>query len=589
MAINLNMIVLANILAASGYKGAQAYKSVTAKFPGQTFIPSRPGADLIKVIGEKAGDKPDSKRIFLVTSANGTGKTTTAINICYNLAYPGCNIWKYAKDYETGEEFPGFFNYPFFQDYPDHWPKTIWYVSNKDALKNIDKKFKMWASREIINSFKYSSQRIDKIDFPGSGWDCYFKTVDQDPQTFETADVGVIIFDEPPPYQLFTAAVSRVRSGGIIIIPATPLFTAAWFVDNIIDVIKKDGDKTDMVHQKVNVWTNCIEKAGYWDLGWAGLQPKGNLWKTNIDFMIKHWDIDELEARRDGEFKYLTGLIYKIYNPEIWLPRKQEPHMPSRYFSYRFIIDPHERKPPLMYWCRVHQNGNQFYRYIMRTWPSIYDDEFHNTPFHKIKDAGKFTIKDYVRIIQRIEKQLEIPDRTKIKRIMDPNMGNKRDQDTGLTTAQMYTKHAREMLGEQWGFNTNAVDNLYYGHEAVRMLLQKDEYGLWPLLLDPQCDEIDYGFRHYAYEDLSAKQAEKKEISIKVKEIGKDPMDLLRYDVMVPVTMEEFLNMPGNEVSNDFGEAKYDYDAEVRKISRNVSIDRSWTQNVRRPDGASGS
>lgn len=572
------MIILNGIHEASGFEGVSAYKRLTDHFPAQTFIPSRPGADLIRVIGEYAGDLPTSKRVFLVTSANGIGKTTTAINICLNLAYPGLNTWQYAKDYETDEEFPGFFNYPFFQDFPKDWPKSIWYVSNKDALKSIDKKFKMWCSKDVIGAFKYSSQRLDHIKFPGSDWDCYFKTIDQDPQTFETADISVIIFDEPPPYRLFAAAVSRVRSGGIIIIPATPLFTAAWFVDNIIDVIKKEGEKSDMVHQTVNVWTNCIEKAGYWDLGWAGLQPKGNLWKTNIDFMIKHWDPDELEARRDGIFKYLTGLIYKIYDQTIWLKTTQSPAMNPKYYAYRMLIDPHERRPPAIYWARIYQSGNHYYRYIMRTWPSIYDNEYHNLPFHRIKDAGKLTIRDFVRIIKRIEEELKIPIRSRIKRVMDPNFGNKRDADTGLTTAQMYTRAAEELLKEQWSFNTRAVNNLYYGHDAVKQMLKPDQYNISPLLLDPNCDELDYGFRHYSWEDLTTKQAEKKEISLKVKEIGKDFMDLLRYDAMVPVTVDEWERQYDPYEDVDYGERITDY----------PDIDRSWRTKVQRPDGARG-
>ena len=571
------MIVLNHIAKASGLDGVTAYMRMNNHFPAQVFVPSRPGADLIRTIGETAGEEPDSKRVFLVTSANGTGKTTTALNICLNLAYPGLNVYEYAKDMETGEEFPGFFNYKFFQNFPAHWPKSIWYVSNKDALKSIDKKFKMWCSRDVINAFKYNNQRLDHIDFPGSDWDMYFKTIDQDPQTFETADISVIIFDEPPPYRLFTAAVSRVRSGGIIIIPATPLFTAAWFVDNIIDVIKSEGDKTDMVHQTVDIWTNCIEKAGWWDLGWAGIQPKGNLWKVNIDFQIKHMDPDEIEARTKGEFKYLVGLVYKIYDPVIWLKDVQQPATNPKYYAYRFLIDPHERRPPAMYWVRMHNNGNNFYRYIMRIWPSREDTEFHGLPFHRIKDAGKYTIKDFVRIIKGVEEQLEIPLRDRIRRIMDPNFGNKRDADTGLTTAQMYQRAARDLLKEEWSFNTTAVDNLYYGHEGVKQLLKKDEYGYYPLLMDPNCDEIDYGFRHYSWDDLTAKQAEKTEINLKVKKIGKDFMDLLRYDVMVPISMDEWVK-------------EYDPYEDVDYDERITDYDRSWRHSAPppRPKGAAG-
>lgn len=566
------MWIKRNVFDRSGEEGLRILSGRMETFPAQMFIPTRPAADLIRVIGTTV----PKKRIFLMTSGNAASKTTTTIQILLNIVYPGLNLINYAKDLDTGEEFPGFFNYPLYQRFPKDWPTQAWYVSNKDALKSIDKKWRMWVNSQIAGGFKYDSQKLSLINFPGTKWQVQFKTIDQDPQTFETADVSVVVFDEPPPYRLFAAAVWRLRNGGIIIIPATPLFTAAWFVDEIIDKIKQEGEKSDMFHQKVSIYTNCIEKAGWWDLNEWGIQLKGNLWEENVEFMIKHMDPDEIEARRDGEFKYLTGLVYKIYEqPRTFLkdmlPLKTNP----LYYAYRFLIDPHDRRPPAMYWERVTPN-QPFQRYIMREWPNIKDTQYNGLEFHRIKDAGKYTIRDFVRIIQQIEKEeLRIPDRARIKRIMDPNFGNKRDEETGKTTKQMYIDAAKEILNEDWAIDTSAMDSIDHGHKAVKELLKPSETGWMPLLLGPGCNEIDWALRHYSYEDLTPTMEERKEVTVKVKEIGKDFMDLLRYDAMIPISIDEFPIIRDPYEDRDYGDRT------------EGGIDRDWRFKMPppRPDG----
>lgn len=560
------MIKLNNIAAASGKRAVGAFKTITEKFPAQTFLPNRPQADLVKAIGTMAPPFGD-KRIFLVTSANGTGKTTAAFNIILNIAYPGLNIYKYAKDVQTGEEFPGFFRWPFYMKFPKTWPKNVWYVATKDALKAIDKKLKEWASQPIIDNFKYDSGRkLESIHLPDTDWDIYFKTIDQDPKTFETADVSIIIFDEPPPYRLFTAAVSRTRKGGIIIIPATPLFEAAWFVDEIIDKVDEDGDK---YHQTVNVWTNCIEKAGEWDLGRWGVQKKGNLWHRNIEFQIRNWDPDEVEARRDGEFKYLVGLVYKTYKADLHWLKEPIPAIPSpMHYMYRMIIDPHDRRPPAIIWVRYDKFGR---RYIMREWPSRIDPQYNHLPYHKIKSADPLTIRDFISIIAKIEREFEIPQK-RLQRIMDPRFGRKPIRTTGRTVAQEYTHIARNLkddlkLADNWGFILSLGDDtaegatLAAGHKAVKEILKPMADGDLPLVIDPSCYNVNYAMTHYSYDELTPKQEEKKEVSERVREIGKDFADCVRYDVMVPFTYVELPFEKDPYEPSDYDE-KEDWQAE---------------------------
>lgn len=561
------MVRLEAIRDAGGLAACKVYMEQSARFPAQFFLPNRPQADLIRAVGELTPDK----RIYLVTSANGIGKTTAAINILLNIIYPGLNAWPYARDCETGEVWPnGFFDFPLYRQFPLSWPRNVWYISNNDAIRSIERKFREWTNPRDVQFPRDGRTHASRVLFPSRpSWEISFKTIDQDPQTFESADISIVIFDEPPPYRLYNAAVGRLRSGGIIIIPATPLFTAAWFVDEIINRVGVDGDK---YHQTVNIWTNCIEDAGSWDLGpiW-GVHPKGNLYKRNIMFLLDNWDKDEIEARRDGSFKYLTGLIFKSY-PEYDhnLEMRTQILSSPRMYTYRMIIDPHERRPPAIIWEVV---LSEYRRHILREWPSIADQEYDHLPYHKIKDAGRYTVKDFVRIIDRIERELNIP-KDNIRRIMDPNMGRKRQGTTGTTVAEDYSAAAREILNEEWAFNLNANDDLNAGHSKIREALKADPHGHPYLTHEPDCHNVVYAFTHYSWDDLTAAMAEKKEISIKPKEIGKDFIDVIRYSMMIALSPAELKQDHRDPYEDaDYGEA----------------VDwRTKIQYVKRPEGAHG-
>ena len=542
------------------------------KFPAKFFMPNKPQAELIRAVGSLTPEK----RVYLVTSANGIGKTTVAINIVLNIIYGKVNIYPWAQDCETGEVYPeGFFGWPLFQQWPYGWPTSIWYISNRDALMSIEKKFLEWIAPEDYLPFKDGKTHISRMRFRSKPeWEIQFKTIEQDPNTFESADISVVIFDEPPPYELYTAAVGRLRSGGIIIIPATPLFTAAWFVNEIINKMS-DGDK---YHQTVNIWTNCIEKAGFWNLGTYGKHPKGNLTQNNIEFLLKNWSIDEIEARRDGTFKYLIGLVFKTYSDY----DRRASYLTSvlanpNQYMYRMTIDPHDRRPPAIIWELFDRHHN---RHVLREWPNPkLDREFQGMPYHKIKNTDPYTIEDFVKIIDRIERSMRIPP-SRLRRIMDPNFGRKPNRSTGRTIAEDYIAAARRVLNQEWAFNLSANDNMIAGHEKVREYLKPNAHGELRFTMEPDIFNLDYSFRNYSWDTLTPAQQEKKELSIKVRELGKDFIDCLRYSMMIPLTFEEMNPQRDPYEGEDYGDWKESPELKTRM---------NWRDRlVERPKGASG-
>lgn len=561
------MISLQRIINASNENVAREFLEIYDNFKAQVFLPTKPQADLFKTIGEHAPEK----RIFLMTSGNGTGKSAGANNLVINLVYGNCNLFENIRDAETNEVYKGFFDYPFFNNYPENWPKVIWYVSNADSLDSIYKDFKKWAPMIDVNPGAKTANHIwpKMITFDSNDWEIYYKTVDQDPKTFESASVGVIIFDEPPPQKLYRAASSRLRQGGIIIIPATPLLEASWFLDEIINKIETDEEKW---WQKVSVWTNCIEKAGEWDCGAWGMQKKGNLTLSNVNFTLAQYDPDELPARRDGDFMFLQGVVYKTYHQQkdgkdYHLRKAPDLIFPKRWM-YRFVMDPHDRRPPAAIWIAFNEYGN---RHIIREWPSVYDDCYRNLPFHKIKSADPYTIADFVKFWLDIEDDMQIISE-RLTCIIDPNFGNKRNAQTGRTVVEDYEAEYKKQ-GKARVFIKNVIDDLATGHKAVKALLKPTLHGDLMFGIDKGCYNCDYAMRNYQYDEWEGKIADKKEVREDVKEIGKDFADLIRYDAVLP-----FIYKPLPDI----------YTGEGRDYRENVSDLDSYMKwrKVKRPRGA---
>jgi phage terminase large subunit-like protein len=488
--------------------------------PYQFFVPTASGFDLIKAVGTLVPEK----RIFLATSANGVGKTTTVANILFSIMYGNCNLFSNIKNVQTGETIPGFFDFPLYNHYPDDWPKVFWYVTNRDAASIIwDQKFKRWFPPNLYQAGKAGKTYVSEMKFPGAGWLGYFKTIDQEEDAFQTADVGVICFDEIPPRDILMSCVSRLRSGGIIIITATPLYRASYFQEDIVDHVNDPG--SDKWAIQVPVWDNCIEKGGEWDLGRWGIQPKGNLWLSNIEAMIRNYDADEYEARVNGAFQYFSGLVYKVFDEKRHKVFMPSIHLPYRY-SYRFLIDPHERRPPYACWLRYDQDNKP---YAMREWPSIEDPEYQRRPFHLIKNADPLVISDFVKAFCAIEDELGIPNDRITQSIMDPNYGLKPERVEGLTVRDLYEEEfARQ--GRPRTFIVEAMDSLEQGHKFVKEWLSIQG----GFHVDPSMVDMVWGFKNYKYDQLTGKAAEKKDISIKVLEKGKDECDVIRYAAVVP-------------------------------------------------------
>lgn len=228
-----------------------------------------------------------------MSSANGTGKTTTIVGLIANLCFPNDNP---------------FFQQPVIQDWK--WLKRGRIVSDTTTIKEtiipmieemIPKKHytRSKAGKEFWSKWKMRDDKGNVV----FEWD--LMTYEQDPKQFESANLGIVIFDEPPPFSIYTASIARLKQGGICLIFATPLGSnigSAWLYQNIVsDPNRKDNDFFYMTASKEDA---CF------DLDTEVMTPSG--WKLIGD--IKKGD-NVYSVKQDGlvleQEKVVSTVYYK--------------------------------------------------------------------------------------------------------------------------------------------------------------------------------------------------------------------------------------------------------------------------------------
>lgn len=424
------------------------------------------------------------KKIFFLSAANGLGKTALTINMLVNLCYSEINIkW---------------FDYPFFNK---RWmlPKVFWLISEDSTLsEKIEPEIKKWFPPGRYKLSNKGRNHIYELT-TDTGFQIFFKTTDQDPGKFESADLGGIFYDEPPGWEIHKACTARLREGGFIFAQLTPLHKCAWILDAWID--NEDADKYIYV-QYANIWENSIERG-----------IRGRMTTETIDFMKSQLDPEEIDARIEGKFSHLRGLVYKDFKNEP--PYVIEPVDVSKPGEYQIycMIDPHDRRYPAVTWIAIDRAG---YYYVIGEWPNI--QEFSGRVYDTLGDFnGTFQT-----IVSKI-KEIEEKNDWKVKwRIMDPNKGRTPYGNTGFNVQEEF-----EILGMYFDVDVN--NDKEVGHSKVKELLKITNFKRPKLQVFNTCKNTSWSFRRYAYDDFTGKRAHDKSAKEDTMDKGKDFMDNIRY------------------------------------------------------------
>lgn len=343
------------------------------------FEPNGVQEQFIKVVGEA------KHFVYLLITANGTGKDCVLQNITANICWGPQNQY---------------FKYPLFERWP--FPeKHIRLVTESQLVTEsgpIDKEINVWWPKGRYTSHKDGKQYITRYK-TDTGFLIDKMTYEQEPEEFEGVNLGFVGFSEPPPEQLYDRCVSRLRRGGIIVIVMTPLTSAAWIQDRLLD-------HKDAVVVVGDIEANCKEHG-----------VRGVLNHSDIERMISQWKPEEIDARVHGKFTHLSNVILgKAFDRRFHVISDDvEPSPGSQWFH---VVDPARGKPWAMCWGWVDPKGQITIdrEYPLENWTSCRETNL--------------TIKDYAGLIKIMDGKNQIE-----TRVIDRHFANARN-DYGTTLKQ---------------------------------------------------------------------------------------------------------------------------------------------------------
>lgn len=345
------------------------------------FQPNKAQRRYIEAVGA------EDSYIVIFAAGNGVGKTAATMAMLAALIWP--------------EMAPECFGGQIFKAWP--YPKDVRIVGTPQNIGDggsIQREIQAWFPQNMYEGRKASKPYLSQ--YLANDWTINLMSFDQDISAFESATAGAIIFDEPCPKPIYNASVARMRRGGRILFPNTPLMDAAWVMDELVS--KADGKAIKLVHGDIE--ENLIENGGI-------------LNKVDVDRMLSVYDPDELEARKSGKFMHLSGRIFKGFDRSVHVAKQDiVPPMLARDgqpVGWYMACDPAIGKPLAVVWAYVDAAG------VVR----IYD-EWPENQFEGSRDSN-LTVADYSRIFRERECGRDFT------RILDRHFGNVRRTMGGIS------------------------------------------------------------------------------------------------------------------------------------------------------------
>lgn len=427
--------------------------------PHRLYVPIGKFEEFINIVGS-------GKYIStLFEAANGVGKTLGMINLLANLFWPVENRF-------------------FQQELLLNWPfeKRGRIISDPNTIiETIIPELKEAFPKGRYNIEKYETskdgKRYESHWHTDTGWDFTLMTYEQDVKEFESATLGFVWMDEPPPEPIYKANIARLRMGGIAMITETPLSGSQWLFDEFIDKAPDilEAQKKAVIQAELE---DACEDHGV----------NGFITHQRIVDQISQYDEDDMQARVFGKHQHLTGLIFKKWNKSVHIIKPFQ----ISYKDYVVVqaLDPHPRVNDAVLWVAIDRMGRSF----------IVDELW-----------GNFELEELAQRIKGIDKQYRV-----VKWLIDPS-------------AFVVDKHTGHSL---------ASDLLEYDLEyepgskartdAIRLIRDKINYqyvnGEWvtqPKLLSfDTCFRANWEMGHWQWENWQGKTATYK--SLKEKPVDRD-------------------------------------------------------------------
>ncbi|HET9146141.1 MAG TPA: terminase family protein [Sphingomicrobium sp.] len=434
------------------------------------FTPNGKQEEFVRLAGAGA----DS--VYILSAANGIGKTTLVVNLMAHLVFGPQN---------------NFFDVPLFRNWP--YPKRIRYITDQKIVEEsgpFPTELKKWWPKG-----KYSASKLGRnyfCQYTVGEWVIDVMTYEQDLSQFEGGTFGAIIFDEPPKESIWAASVARLRLGGLIFAFMTPLVEAGWFFDKVVP-----NHPNSIVYASME---DACKTHGV----------RGHLEHEHIERMIREMSPDEIEARAHGKAMYLKGLVFKGFNYKVHVLK--EPVQPPLHSTLYNVVDPHTDKPFFAIWAWPHKNGDIYIT-----------DEHPNEDFFRMRNC-QWDRNDYKRMYEAKEHGYTV------RRIIDRHFGEIR--------SAAYKKTLREELAEiglHYEPSYQAEHEIDTGVLKVREFLKYDptremtSINRPRLYINPHCLNTIRAFSRWSTDAKTGKYQDD----------YKDPMDCVRYLLMANPTPSE--------------------------------------------------
>jgi Cdc6-like AAA superfamily ATPase len=407
----------------------------------------------------------------LLSSANGTGKTTTLVNLVAHLSRPCGN--KY-------------FQQPIMKDWKYERRGRI--VSDTTTISStIVPELKKWlpeGSYECKKLGKQYESRFEIRDEDGKKFVWDLMTYEQDPKQFESANLGIVLFDEPVPRHIYSASYARLKKGGVCIIFATPLSNnvgTAWMYQDI--VASPDRKKNGYYYDTASKEDACIEH------GENGFLPH-----DQIEREMSQYSEDEILPRIFGEFTQIKGRVIKEFDPKV--------HVLDEVFDISkedFVVvqswDTHPRVEEAIIWVAIDRKGTKY----------IVDELWSNEPLPALIKKVKDIDSKY-----RIVKRLIDPSAFNIDtRFQDPYRREGSREVEGISFAKLL-KDEYNMVYEP--ASKRRSDGISMIRESLRFNYQSGVWNKYPsMFVMPNCTQTQWEFMNWMWDEWSGITAEKKD------------------------------------------------------------------------------
>ena len=378
------------------------------------FVPNGKQEEAIKMF--------DKHFVSIFSGGNGAGKTYLMVNIMANIIWGRTNEW---------------FDYEIFKNWK--FPKRLRIGTESGNVKesgSIDEAIRAWWPKNRYEGIKGGLPYVSQYK-TDNGWVIDKMSYEQETKEWESATLGGVFFDEPPPKDKYMASVARMRKGGLIGIFMTPLTQSAWIMDDLVDT---HDNRSGLVYADME--DNCKEHG-----------VRGTLDHKHIEKMIASFDPDELEARVHGKAMHLARVIlgksfkrsHHVIDDSVQMPAGAQRFL---------VVDPARGKPWAMIWGWVDLRGRV-----------VIDSEYPLEDWSRCRET-KLGIKDYADIIR----QEELTNGAVAYKILDRHFGNARN-DYGTTLKQ----DLEYKFGLEFQDSYNCENEIEVGIQKMKDYMRFDE------------------------------------------------------------------------------------------------------------------